>query len=39
MSTKVAKSIGPLYKLNRFPPETIPKLKLKRYTYTSLIHP
>ena len=34
MSMKVAKSIGFLYKLNRFLPETIPKT-----LYTSLIHP
>ena len=33
MSMKVAKSIGLLYKLNLFLPETILK------TYTSLIHP
>ena len=31
---KVAKSIGPLYKLNRFLPETILKT-----LYTSLFHP
>ena len=34
MSMKVAKSIGRLYKLNRFLPETILKT-----LYTSLIHP
>ena len=34
MSMKVAKSIGLLYKLNRFPPETILKT-----LYTSFIHP
>ena len=34
MSMKVAKSIGLLYKLNRFLPETILKT-----LYTSLIHP
>ena len=34
MSVKVAKSIGLLYKLNRFLPETILKT-----LYTSLIHP
>ena len=34
MSMKVAKSIGLLYKLNRFLPETILKM-----LYTSLIHP
>ena len=34
MSMKVAKSIGLLYKLNRFLPETIHKT-----LYTSLIHP
>ena len=34
MSMKVAKSIGLLYKLNRFIPETILKT-----SYTSLIHP
>ena len=34
MSTKVAKSIGISYKLNRFLPETIHKT-----SYTLLIHP
>ena len=34
MSIKVAKSIGLLYKLNRFLPETILKM-----LYTLLIHP
>ena len=34
MSMKVAKSIGLLYKLNRFLPETILKT-----LYTSLVHP
>ena len=34
MSRKVAKTIGLLYKLNRFLPETILKT-----LYTSLIHP
>ena len=34
MPMKVAKSIGLLYKLNRFLPETILKT-----SYTSLIHP
>ena len=34
MSMKVAKSVGLLYKLNRFLPETIPKT-----LYTSLIRP
>ena len=34
MSIKVAKSIGLLYKLNRFIPETILKT-----LYTKLIHP
>ena len=34
MSIKVAKSIGLLYKLNRFLPDTILKT-----LYTSLIHP
>ena len=34
MSREVSKSIGLLYKLNRFLPETILKM-----LYTSLIHP
>ena len=34
MPTKVSKSIGHLYKLNRFLPKTILKI-----LYTSIIHP
>ena len=37
MSMKVAKSIGLLYKLNRFPPETILKTLYTYFTYSSIL--